>query len=726
MAQTVRYNSDRSLQVRRQIDNSNHEGCGDDVHALVGYTGKSANSYYYRSHVHFACSWAGMKNIVKIEMLLRTDTSSTHFSTGSAPKVRVLGLTSAFRDGVNAENHWTGTDYQWLGTRGYVDMDVPLNPVTGAPQDELWVAVDITKVAAPVVKKGIPIAGGLVGGGLPDYGYLLATPTTDPAQRVIFHSFDASGSTVDPYLLITYDPINRKPDAPTLLAPATTNVTMADSFEGQHSDPDLDPMTARNIVVYQGSTAVWSLPANLQAAGSDEVQTGRFSVPLSLATGALKLQTAYEWVAQTRDPAGLWSDFSPRRALRITSSAPSVVASAPGTVQVITQARFGGTYSDPEGDAPAQFHLQMQPTTGLDWTDPTKMVWDTGETLVTVDEVASKVIAREYAGRPIPAGGYTYRVQAQDVTGVWSAWSADMPFTLVTETSLDPGSVQLLTQIDRTAPIRVALYAMNGGPIASNTKANPTKVTTTVPHGLTTGQTVVITGSNSVPTINGSRVVTVVDATSFTIPVNVATTAGTAGSVSGGRAPGALIGYIDDPIDLGASAYMNGGGEMYFTLPALHPYCPYVEPMQTHYQVQQWYGDRYRTIFAGLITDFDADADTMVALRGRLPRAAPDRRGRAVRPGKRGGHRGADRLEVRQPDHRRHHPRPVDLPQGPRQQPEGRLHHHRPTRPPSPSGRPSTPRTPRPCRSSSGSSTHTSRAPAARPASTPGPRTRPT
>ena len=40
------------------------------------------------------------------------------------------------------------------------------------------------------------------------------------------------------------------------------------------------------------------------------------------------------------------------------------------------------------------------------------------------------------------------------------------------------------------------------------------------------------------------------------------------------RAPGALIGYLDDPIDLGASAYLNGGGEIYFTLPALHPYCP--------------------------------------------------------------------------------------------------------------------------------------------------------
>jgi len=63
--------------------------------------------------------------------------------------------------------------------------------------------------------------------------------------------------------------------------------------------------------------------------------------------------------------------------------------------------------------------------------------------------------------------------------------------------------------------------------ITSSTVANPT-VVTSVGHGLTTGQTITVYGSNTTPTINGSRVVTVVDANTFTIPVNV-TVAGTAG-----------------------------------------------------------------------------------------------------------------------------------------------------------------------------------------------------
>jgi len=67
--------------------------------------------------------------------------------------------------------------------------------------------------------------------------------------------------------------------------------------------------------------------------------------------------------------------------------------------------------------------------------------------------------------------------------------------------------------------------------ISGNTIANPTVVTTSAPHGLETGDHVTISGSNSTPTLNGSRVVTVISATTFSVPVNV-TVAGTAGTVT--------------------------------------------------------------------------------------------------------------------------------------------------------------------------------------------------
>lgn len=64
--------------------------------------------------------------------------------------------------------------------------------------------------------------------------------------------------------------------------------------------------------------------------------------------------------------------------------------------------------------------------------------------------------------------------------------------------------------------------------ITSNTLANPT-VVTSVGHGLTTGNSITIINSNSTPSINGVHTVTVLNADTFTIPVNV-TVAGTAGS----------------------------------------------------------------------------------------------------------------------------------------------------------------------------------------------------
>lgn len=67
-------------------------------------------------------------------------------------------------------------------------------------------------------------------------------------------------------------------------------------------------------------------------------------------------------------------------------------------------------------------------------------------------------------------------------------------------------------------------------PITANTLANPSVVSTPVPHGLTTGDIILIAGvATSSPTINGPRTVTVISPTTFSVPVNV-TTAGTGGT----------------------------------------------------------------------------------------------------------------------------------------------------------------------------------------------------
>jgi hypothetical protein len=80
-------------------------------------------------------------------------------------------------------------------------------------------------------------------------------------------------------------------------------------------------------------------------------------------------------------------------------------------------------------------------------------------------------------------------------------------------------------------------------PITSNSLANPSVVTTPVPHGLTTGDIIFIAGViTSSPTINGERTVTVISPTTFSVPVNVVT-GGTGGTFVRANSSGGGVGY---------------------------------------------------------------------------------------------------------------------------------------------------------------------------------------
>lgn len=57
-------------------------------------------------------------------------------------------------------------------------------------------------------------------------------------------------------------------------------------------------------------------------------------------------------------------------------------------------------------------------------------------------------------------------------------------------------------------------------PIATISMANPT-VVTDVAHGLVSGNVIIISGSNSTPSIDGARTITKIDNDTFTVPVNV-------------------------------------------------------------------------------------------------------------------------------------------------------------------------------------------------------------
>lgn len=96
----------------------------------------------------------------------------------------------------------------------------------------------------------------------------------------------------------------------------------------------------------------------------------------------------------------------------------------------------------------------------------------------------------------------------------------------VTGSSEDTALTQWLAEASALARQISKQYI--GGLISANTLANPT-VVTSIGHGLQTGETIYIRGSNSTPTIDGERVVTRISRDTFSVPVNV-TVAGTAGS----------------------------------------------------------------------------------------------------------------------------------------------------------------------------------------------------
>lgn len=143
----------------------------------------------------------------------------------------------------------------------------------------------------------------------------------------------------------------------------------------------------------------------------------------------------------------------------------------------------------------------------------------------------SRIIARE--GLTRANGAYT--ITAEYMRG-------RIVHGLAVETG-DPWTSEA-TSVDQALARRLPVAT-----ITANTLANPT-VVTSVGHGLVTGEVILISGSNSTPTIDGERVVTVIDPDTFSVPVNV-TVAGTAGTFIKVSTIGAVVDLHVLALDLG-------------------------------------------------------------------------------------------------------------------------------------------------------------------------------
>lgn len=75
-----------------------------------------------------------------------------------------------------------------------------------------------------------------------------------------------------------------------------------------------------------------------------------------------------------------------------------------------------------------------------------------------------------------------------------------------------------------------------------------------------------------------------------------------------GRGRGTVKAVISDAKYIGCSAYLNEGGEAFFTLPYNHPQIDECLPLERHYRIDRWDEEDaiYRTVGSGILQDYQA------------------------------------------------------------------------------------------------------------------------
>ena len=235
------------------------------------------------------------------------------------------------------------------------------------------------------------------------------------------------------------------------------------------------------------------------------------------------------WLAgQRKDFCQTWSDDDYAQWFQRPGDSQAYTVSTEGEVKIMLE-KGGSCAADARaslyywlnsglGDADAEFdyiigNLDVN-VNGADWYATVSSAphpWSpSGDWVVENTWNAETVAAGTPYRRDITAGHHCLRVRLYTTAAVSTA-AADR-YIRIYRLAVAPRMYTLLT-------------------ISSNTKANPTQVNTSTVHGLKTDDRVFIYGTNSSPDINGFRTVTYVDTDSFTVPVNVSSTAGTAGTV---------------------------------------------------------------------------------------------------------------------------------------------------------------------------------------------------
>jgi hypothetical protein len=193
-------------------------------------------------------------------------------------------------------------------------------------------------------------------------------------------------------------------------------------------------------------------------------------------------------------------------------------AKSPTGVSTLTITQSGGFFDDSQNGA----HVLLAPVANLQVSR------------LLAAAFAGNAIGKEFLGAS-GVYGMTYEVLGQIPQLTKANVGYEVAGTLDRGVILNQAVSKVASWNTKTDGFSVD-YALDPSqptiPIVSNTLANPTVITTALPHGRTTGDLILITGNiTSSPSINGptTYAVTVLSPTTFSIPVNC-TTGGTGGS----------------------------------------------------------------------------------------------------------------------------------------------------------------------------------------------------